>query len=152
MCIFMPHSVHHNSITVDNNEDIIACRPAVPRIAGRIGVFAPSSFRYNNVNLGSRKTTGSFSNAPPNPYTDRKEEAGLNTHFTNNSTIQVAHDSMPTKLKGAGQDGYVVFDIGVESEQVQQTGTNWKYLEEDRHAGMICEKLSENNQIKGLKA
>jgi len=147
----MPHSVHHNNISVDNNEDIIACRPAVPRIAGRIGVFAPSSFRYNNVNLASRKTTGSFSNAPPNPYTEKKEEAGFNTHFTNNSTAQVVHDSKLTKLKGVGQDGYMVFDTGLEREQVQQTGTNGKYLEEVRQTGIICEELSENNQIKGLK-
>ena len=45
----------------------------------------------------------------------------------------------------------MVFDTGLEREQVQQTGTNGKYLEEVRQTGIICEELSENNQIKGLK-
>lgn len=77
MCIFMPYSVHNNNITVDNSDDMIPCRPAVPRIAGRLGVFAPSSFRDNNINLVSRQKTTSrcanFSDAPPNPYTNVKD-------------------------------------------------------------------------------
>lgn len=141
----MPHSVHHNNITVDNNEEMIPCRAAVPRIAGRIGVFAPSSFRYNNVNFVSRKTASGFSDAPPNPYTDKKDGDGFNVHFTNNSAVQVSCDSSLTKSEGFNQKGYWVFDTIREMEHAPQASVIGEEVEQDQP------ELGEKHQMKLLQ-